>query len=189
MTQTLALCCARMIHPCLPCYLTIVHSYLPYFDLGSGPTPSPSPVPSPRPSPSPTPGCPSGWSIAVGTLYDSWPKPGSKECTAYEGCKWAGMFSWKYLPGGVPPSCISGAQLLPAPDNSSDIQCRFPESLVKTWNMAATYELDQALLGKKVGTVMSEAQGIQAIGSVLCRLRFADMHAYVLHMHAARGDG
>ncbi len=112
-------------------------------------SPSPNPIRSPIPSPTPTTGCPAGWSQAVGTLYDSWPKPGTVECVDYSGCRWAGMF--KAVNGGTAPNCINGAQYLPSPDYVSR-DCRFPESLVKSWNMAATYELDSELLGKKVGS-------------------------------------
>ena len=94
----------------------------------------------------PSGGCPTGWSPAVGTLYDSWPKPGTTECVAYSGCTWAGMFN--SLDGGSSPPCRNGAQWLNGGNGKYD--CRFPEALVRSWSMAATYQLDQALLGQKL---------------------------------------
>jgi len=37
--------------------------------------------------------CFAGFTRAVGTIYDSWPKPGTTECIAYSGCRWAGQFA------------------------------------------------------------------------------------------------
>ncbi|GLC39982.1 hypothetical protein PLESTM_000976000 [Pleodorina starrii] len=91
-------------------------------------------------------GCPSGWSAAVGTIFDSWPKPGTVECVDYSGCTWAGMFST--LDGGSAAPCRNGAQWLNG--GNGNFGCRFPESTVRNWNMAATYQLDSSLLGKKL---------------------------------------
>jgi hypothetical protein len=62
------------------------------------PLPPPAPAPSPSPSPAPSPssgGCPSGgWMSAMGSVYSSYPKAGSKEGSEYSGDKWAGLFSY-----------------------------------------------------------------------------------------------
>ncbi|GLC60582.1 hypothetical protein PLESTB_001630300 [Pleodorina starrii] len=111
------------------------------------PPPPPRPKSStPPPPPTAVSGCPSGWSAAVGTIFDSWPKPGTVECVDYSGCTWAGMFST--LDGGSAAPCRNGAQWLNG--GNGNFGCRFPESTVRNWNMAATYQLDSSLLGKKL---------------------------------------
>ena len=124
---------------------------------GPAPTPRPPP-PSPVPSPSPSTangGCPAGWTPAVGTLYDSWPKPGTTECIAYSGCQWAGMFS-RISPGPW-PACTtpcntardgSRAQLLNG--GNGQVCCRWPETVVANWAVAATWDSDPALLGRRL---------------------------------------
>jgi hypothetical protein len=52
------------------------------------------------------------------------------------------------LDGGSSPPCRNGAQWLNGGNGKYD--CRFPEALVRSWSMAATYQLDQALLGQKL---------------------------------------
>lgn len=91
--------------------------------------------------------CPRGWSKASGTIYDSWPKPGSTECVDYDGCKWAGQFN--SLDGGSKQCCCkNGAKWLDG--GNGQYACRFPESLVKQFKMAATWNEDASLLGKKL---------------------------------------
>lgn len=97
--------------------------------------------------------CPSGWSEAAGTVYDSWPKPKSKECVGYSGCKWAGMFSKVDAgPENAKGPCKSGAKVL---DGGNGVKwCRWPEEKVKSWSMASTWEKDDALLGKTVDVMV-----------------------------------
>ena len=91
--------------------------------------------------------CPAGWKVASGTIYDSWPKPGSEECVDYSGCEYAGQFS--RIDGGEQKCCcINGARWLDG--GSGDFACRFPPLKVKTMRVAATYDRDSSLLGKKV---------------------------------------
>lgn len=99
-------------------------------------------------------GCPTGWSKAVGTVYDSWPKPGTKECIDYSGCEWAGLFN-SIDAGPERGPCKNGAKKLDG--GNGDVKCRFPESTVKSWRVAATWERDAALLGKQV-QVLIEGQ-------------------------------
>lgn len=94
------------------------------------------------------PNCPAGWLPAVGTLYDSWPAPGTTECIDYSGCEWAGQFN-NIDPGDGKP-CNRGAKWLSGGLQPPNFACRFPQSLVKKWNVAATYKLDNALLGRKL---------------------------------------
>ncbi len=94
------------------------------------------------------PNCPAGWLPAVGTLYDSWPAPGTTECIDYSGCEWAGQFN-NIDPGDAKP-CNRGAKWLSGGLKPPNFACRFPQSLVKKWNVAATYMLDNALLGRKL---------------------------------------
>ncbi|KAG2442485.1 hypothetical protein HXX76_002571 [Chlamydomonas incerta] len=97
-------------------------------------------------------GCPSGWSKAVGTAYDSWPKSGTSECIDYEGCKWAGQFV--FGPDQSSP-CRSPSQWL---DGGSGIMaCRYPASQVAAWKIAATYQLDASLLGRKLEVMVQGA--------------------------------
>ncbi|KAG2485983.1 hypothetical protein HYH03_015306 [Edaphochlamys debaryana] len=102
-----------------------------------------------------TKGCPPGWSPAVGTPYDAWPKPGTKECVQYSGCKWAGMFNSIDGGGSEPGSCRNGAQWLDG--GMGDMACRIPESLVRSWSMAATYDRDRALLGRRLEVMVEGA--------------------------------
>jgi hypothetical protein len=110
-----------------------------------------------------TGGCPPGWSVAVGTVYDSWPRPGSISCLEYSGCRWAGLFST--IPGGplstVQPVCDPSlcntrvfegttyrAECLDG--GNGDVACRWPESTVREWDVAATWERDASLLGSTI---------------------------------------
>lgn len=83
-------------------------------------------------------GCPSSYLPAVGTLYDSWPKPGSHECVADSGCKYAGQFASKSLDTGSKGHCIHGAQELDGGCQPPCVDCRFPQSLVAKWSIAST---------------------------------------------------
>ncbi|KAG2428338.1 hypothetical protein HXX76_010484 [Chlamydomonas incerta] len=109
--------------------------------------------PSPSASPNNGGGCPSGWSPAVGTLYDSWPKPNTRECKDYSGCQWAGRFN--FGPSSEKP-CKSPSMLLDG--GNGDKTCRYPPDVVKGWNMAATYDLDSSpLYGKKLQVMVQTA--------------------------------
>lgn len=92
------------------------------------------------------PGCPSGWSMAVGTAYDSWPKPGTKECVQYSGCKWAGQFSTKDAGSKAP--CKTPAKWLNG--GNGVMGCRYPELVVKSWSVAANFGKRYSLFNKKV---------------------------------------
>ncbi len=52
------------------------------------------------------------------------------------------------IDGGSNKNCKNGAKWLDGGAGTYD--CRFPETLVKQWNIAATYNMDNALLGKKL---------------------------------------
>lgn len=143
---------------------------------GGSSSPSPSPPPSSRPYPSPSPdlppgpsaGCPAGWLPAVGTIYDSWPKPGSKECVDYSGCQWAGMFS-STDPGPCAGPCntaADGSQAQLLDGGSGQVCCRWPEAVVKSWAMAATYDKDTALLGKTLQIMVEGVPGRTATVNV-----------------------
>eukprot|EP00798_Chlamydomonas_sp_ICE-L_P023707 gene23707-9249_t len=91
--------------------------------------------------------CPSGWSPAVGTIYDSWPKPGTVECVDYSGCHWAGQFS-TVTAGPAKGPCAPGAKMLNG--GTGVVECRWPEETVRSWSMASTYSRDPSLLQKKL---------------------------------------
>ncbi|GFR42458.1 hypothetical protein Agub_g3365 [Astrephomene gubernaculifera] len=97
-------------------------------------------------SPETSGGCPDGWLPAVGTVYDSWPKPGSVTCVQYNRCERAGQFT--AINDGDAPPCKNGAQWLDGGDGV--MACRFPEATVKAWNLASTYDLDAALFGRQL---------------------------------------
>ncbi len=118
------------------------HAHRPcLFYLWKGPERNPHvPLPSPARHAGAN-GCPSGWLPAIGTVYDSWPKASSSECSAFNGCTWAGQFA--LINGGSPPNCLRGAQPLQAPNGgSSTVACRFPEATVRSMNIASTWEFD-----------------------------------------------
>lgn len=94
-------------------------------------------------------GCPPGYQEAVGTYYVSWPNPGSKECVANSGCKWAGLFHHPKLTAGPPQGpCSPGAKLLDGGDGT--VRCRWPESVVSQWRLASTWENDSSLLNQQL---------------------------------------
>jgi hypothetical protein len=95
--------------------------------------------------------CPSGWLPASGTVYDSWPKPGSVECVRYSGCRWAGQFS--RLPAGSGRTCEPGALYMDGGDGS--MACRWPPAKVREMSVAATYQRAPALLGKRLEVAVS----------------------------------
>eukprot|EP00882_Tetradesmus_deserticola_P031452 GHRQ01035564.1.p1 GENE.GHRQ01035564.1~~GHRQ01035564.1.p1 ORF type:complete len:369 (+),score=117.10 GHRQ01035564.1:314-1420(+) len=140
-------------------------SRLPFSGQTCGSSSSLPPSPSPRPLPSPSPtlaaGCPAGWLPAVGTVYDSWPKPGTKECIDYSGCQWAGMFS-RIDPGPCGGPCSTaadGSQAQQLDGGNRQVCCRWPEAVVKGWSMAATYDQDDALLGSTLQVMLEGAPG------------------------------
>ncbi|WIA40619.1 hypothetical protein OEZ86_013955 [Tetradesmus obliquus] len=110
------------------------------------------------PQPPASGGCPAGWERAVGTLYDSWPKPGTTECVQYSGCRWAGLFSSISagpLFNGAPCNanqCLARnfmgmnyrAQCLNG--GNGEVACRWPESAVRAWRMGATWDQRNQLL-------------------------------------------
>lgn len=40
-----------------------------------------------------TTGCAAGWTLAAGTVYDSWPAPNTEEFTSFSGGEWSGLFN------------------------------------------------------------------------------------------------
>jgi len=107
----------------------------------------------------------------VGTLYDSWPKPGTLECLpesmgGYNGCKWAGLFStlsagplFSAQPVCDANRCLSyrdltgvthRAQCLAGDQRSLEVACRWPEASVRSWKMAATWNVNPALLNSRL---------------------------------------
>jgi hypothetical protein len=99
-------------------------------------------------------GCPEGWMPASGTLYSSWPKPGSQECVIYEGCKWAGMFS-AIEAGENKKKCAKGAAFMSG-GNGTKKACRFTPQTVKNMRMASTTVKDFKRLQGKTLEVMIE---------------------------------
>ena len=55
----------------------------------------PKPAPAPAPGPAPSGGCPSGgWMDAQGTVFSSYPRPGSREAIDNSGAQWEGLFAY-----------------------------------------------------------------------------------------------
>ena len=104
--------------------------------------------------PKQTGNCPVGWMPASGTLYSSWPKPGSQECVIYEGCKWAGMFS-SIDAGSNKKKCAKGAAYMSG-GNGTKKACRFTPQTVKAMRMASTSIKDFDRLKGKTLEVMIE---------------------------------
>ncbi|GAQ78588.1 hypothetical protein KFL_000150420 [Klebsormidium nitens] len=130
------------------------------------PTPAPTTkAPTPAPTSSGVGGCPAGWLPAVGTLYDSWPKPGTTECITYSGCEYAGQFSL-VDPGPCGGPCAAGAQSLNGGLSPPNVCCRWPEAKVAQWSMAATWERDSALLGRKLQVQVLGGAGTTAFVNV-----------------------
>jgi hypothetical protein len=86
----------------------------------------------------------------VGTLYDSWPKLNTVECKDYSGCRWAGRFASPALwaTGASPTQCRAGAVYMNY--GNTEWACRWPESRVASWNLAATWDRDPALANKQL---------------------------------------
>jgi len=101
-----------------------------------------------------SPGCLKGWLPASGTLYSSWPQPGSRECIVYDGCKWAGMFSSLYAGYGK-GNCVKGAKYLSG-GNGTKKACRFTPKTVKAMRMGSTSGKDFKRLKGKTLEVMIE---------------------------------
>lgn len=120
--------------------------------MPSGTSPSgtsPSGTSSPTSGGSSTSGCPAGWAAANGSIYSSWPMPGSQECVKYEGCRWAGQFS-AISATGSGGKCASGAAKISG-GNGTPKECRFTPETVKSMRVASTTVKDFARLkGKKV---------------------------------------
>jgi hypothetical protein len=115
-----------------------------------------------------TPGlCPLGWLPASGTLYSSWPKPGSQECVIYEGCKWAGMFS-SIEAGENKKKCAKGAAYMSG-GNGTKKACRFKPETVKSMRMASTSSKDFKRLRGKTLEVMIEGNPNNKTTTVVIR--------------------
>ncbi|PNH10882.1 hypothetical protein TSOC_002374 [Tetrabaena socialis] len=97
--------------------------------------------------------------LASSTAYDSWPKPNTMECKFYEGCKYAGQFS-ELGPEEVSP-CIPPSVRLDGGDGTK--ACRFPEPVVRSWNMAATYDKDASLKGRKLEVMVQGGQRVVTV--------------------------
>lgn len=106
----------------------------------------------------PSSGCPPGWSKAVGTLYDLWPKPKTKECVAYSGCRWAGLT--KALSAGpldAKGPCKPGAKVM---DGGAGVKyCRWPDEKIKQWSLASTWDKHPELSGKVLEVAMEGGSG------------------------------
>ena len=100
--------------------------------------------------------CPVGWIPAQGTIYASWPMPGTVECVSYEGCKWAGMFSAMDA-DGQHGQCAKGAKKMSG-GNGSKKACRFTPETVKSFQMASTSKKDFNRLKGKTLEVMIEGR-------------------------------
>lgn len=103
-------------------------------------------------------GCPDGWTPAVGTIYQSWPAPGSRECIEYAGCQWAGMFS-RISPGPCEGPCesVDGWTAEQLDGGHGEVCCRWPREAVRAWSIAATRDVDPLLQGEQL-EVMVEGQ-------------------------------
>lgn len=90
--------------------------------------------------------------MASGTIFDSWPKPGTTECIDYSGCKWAGMFST--IDGGSQKCCCkNGAAWLNG--GNGNYNCRISPAKVKQMQVAATWDQDAGLLGKQLRVLVA----------------------------------
>jgi hypothetical protein len=98
--------------------------------------------------------CPAGWAPANGTVYDSWPKPGSKECDAYSGCRWAGTFK-KWDPGDK-THCKNGAKVMDG--GSGQKTCRIPPELVAKLHFGSTHDKQWNVIGGKQVELMIEGK-------------------------------
>lgn len=98
--------------------------------------------------------CPAGWAPANGTVYDSWPKPGTKECTAYSGCRWAGTFK-KWDPGDA-KNCKNGAKVMDGGNGQK--MCRIPPERVAQLKFGSTWEKQWSVIGGKQVEVMVEGK-------------------------------
>jgi hypothetical protein len=74
------------------------------------------------------------------------------------------MFS-NISPGAFKGPCQPGAQLLDG--GNGEVACRWPESIVKKWSMAATWEKDSSLLNKQLEImIQGSTDGRKAIVNV-----------------------
>lgn len=101
--------------------------------------------------------CPRGYRPAVGTLYDSWPKPGSVECDQFSGCQWAGMFAGLSPGGDTPSSCRAGAKFISG-GSGTPKKCRWPESLVSEMRMGASTRTSR-LQGRQLEVLIQGSAG------------------------------
>lgn len=141
----------------------------------------------------------------MGTIYDSWPKPGTRECVEFSGCDWAGQFaSLDAGPAKGPAGCRPPAVWMDGGDGSMACRCvcklraaaavwlrarmrhlccqlrvskgrlcvcskrslhthlhraathdcRYNESLVASWSVAATYGKKFKLFGRKLAVAI-----------------------------------
>ena len=108
--------------------------------------------------------CPKGWKKASGTIFDSWPKPGSTECIKYSGCKWAGEFA-NIDSGNKQCCCLHGAQWLDG--GTGKFACRFNQTMVKEMRVAATWDQQDKLLGKQVEIMIADQTATTVLANVL----------------------
>ena len=92
----------------------------------------------------------------MGTLYASWPQPGSQECVVYEGCRWAGQFS-AISADGSKGKCAPGAKKMTGGMNTP-VECRFTPKTVANMRMASTTVKDFKRLRGRSLEVMIEGR-------------------------------
>jgi hypothetical protein len=119
--------------------------------------------------------CPSGWSLARSTVYDSWPRD-LDECINYVGCEYAGLFHLIYA--GENNKCNAPARMMDGGHSSASVKCRFPAETVGQWSLAATYGRDLELLGSKVKVIVPSQklndQGTAASSSCFVKINVVD---------------
>ncbi|PNH10862.1 hypothetical protein TSOC_002400 [Tetrabaena socialis] len=104
-------------------------------------------------------GCLAGWLPAAGTAFDSWPRPNTVECKDYAGCFWAGRFKAAGPDQRSPCPSLS----LRLDGGNGSMACRYPPEVVKRWNMAATYNMDASLLGRKLEVMVQGGQRVVTV--------------------------
>jgi hypothetical protein len=104
-----------------------------------------------------TSGCPAGWRPAIGTVFDSWPQLGTRECADYSGCKWAGCFS-QISAGWSASTCRRGSTWRDY-GPGTDFLCRWTEATVAKWSMAATWDRDPTIQRKQVEVMVEGRPG------------------------------
>ncbi len=81
------------------------------------------------------------WSNANLTFYDSWPSAGSEECTGFNGCFWAGQFTYFGADSCTSDSqCASGQKCMTGPTGTEPLSCRFPAAWVNRHNIVSVYK-------------------------------------------------